>query len=237
MTTNIPEALETTPITTKVTSNGTGHGQKTVIHRRRRRGLLGKARRTHVAVIKPIRTKTQGVLSVLVVRAIASDAQTTLSEETLFQRTFGDTSRTLSSVYNDCSFGKLKIIPASGAGIINGIVTVSITTTSVVGQSALAVTSDIKAATIKTVGDLAQWDHVMYCIPPGTSLFGPWLAYGEMSSSSIVFNDEWCGVVSVVAHEIGHNMGLEHSDEDNKSYDDQSGIMGISYNETGGPAM
>ena len=180
--------------------------------------------------------KKQGELSILVVRAIASDAQTTLSEEILFERIFSDTSRSLSSVYNDCSFGKLKFIPATGASIVKGIVTVNISATSAVSQSALTVASDIEAATIKTVGVLSQWDYVMYCLPPGTSLNRSWLAFGDMSSSSIVLNDK-CGAVSVVVQELGYKMGLGYSDENNKSYDDQSSIMGLSYNETGGPAM
>jgi hypothetical protein len=89
----IPQALVPTPIATTLASNGTDHVPRTVRPRRQRHG--SKTRRIHVSVIKPIQTKKQGVSSVLVVRAIASDAQTTLSEEILFERIFGDTSRTL----------------------------------------------------------------------------------------------------------------------------------------------
>ena len=231
----ISQALVLTPIATTLASNGTDHVPRTVRPRRRRH--VSKTRRTHASVIKPIQTKKQGVSSVLVVRAIASDAQTTLSEEILFERIFGDTLRTLSSVYNDCSSRWYELELTKGTIVVKGIVTVNISTTQIIGQLTLTVASEIKAATIKTVGNLSQWDHVIYCLPPGTSLYGSWEAYGEMLSSNVVLNDEWCGIVSVVAHELGHNMGLEHSDENNKSYDDQSCIMGLSYNETGSPAM
>ena len=63
--------------------------------------------------------KKQGELSILVVRAIASDAQTTLSEEILFERIFSDTSRSLSSVYNACSSRWYELELTKGAIVVN----------------------------------------------------------------------------------------------------------------------
>jgi len=44
-----------------------------------------------------------------------------------------------------------------------------------------------------------------------------------------VYNNDWCIHPSVQMHEIGHNLGLQHSSENGIPYYDQSDIMGISY--------
>lgn len=38
-------------------------------------------------------------------------------------------------------------------------------------------------------------------------------------------------------HEIGHNLGLRHSNEDGNAYEDQTGMMGTSYPQKNGPVM
>jgi len=76
---------------------------------------------------------------------------------------------------------------------------------------------------------------VMICVPPGTA--GDWVAYAYSNHWLSVYNDEWCTYPSVQMHEIGHNLGLAHSKEDDDRYGDQTGIMGYSYGEDEGPSM
>jgi len=49
-------------------------------------------------------------------------------------------------------------------------------------------------------------DHVMLCLPPGTS--GSWIAYAYINSCISVYNDDWCQSPSGLLHEIGHNLNL-----------------------------
>jgi hypothetical protein len=77
-------------------------------------------------------------------------------------------------------------------------------------------------------------------MPAGAVMFAGkprWVAYSYMNWSRTVFNNEWCGSVSAVSHEIGHNLGLGHSREGKEEYGDRSGLMGYSSGEVGGPAM
>ena len=46
-----------------------------------------------------------------------------------------------------------------------------------------------------------------------------------------------CASPSAQMHEIGHNLGLRHSNEDGNTYADQTGMMGYSYPQENGPAM
>merc|ERR1711983_106752 len=77
-------------------------------------------------------------------------------------------------------------------------------------------------------------DHVVLCIPPGTS--GSWIAYAYINSWLSVYNNDWCNYVSVLMHEVGHNLGLAHSGE-TATYDDQSCMMGYSYSQDDTPEM
>jgi outer membrane biosynthesis protein TonB len=46
-----------------------------------------------------------------------------------------------------------------------------------------------------------------------------------------VYNDDWCNYPSGQVHEVGHNLDLEHAWEANEEYEDQTGMMGVSYSE------
>jgi len=71
-----------------------------------------------------------------------------------------------------------------------------------------------------------DFDLVLTCLPPGTK--GNWIAYAYINHYLSVYNNEWCGYVSGLMHEVGHNVGLAHSGENGGEYSDGSGAMGYS---------
>lgn len=185
--------------------------------------------------------RQEGIKKVLVVRADAKGSSTTASAATLSDKIFGtrgDTN-TLKSQYMDCSHGKLELQPyvgmtEGGTFVRDGVLDVSLDL-NVPGSVRYTVEDAMEEAATKLVGSLSkQFDHVMLCVPPGSS-DGNWVAYGYINSWLSVYNDDLCKSMSIQVHEIGHNLGLAHSGKDDISYGDRSGMMGYSYNRDNGP--
>ena len=161
--------------------------------------------------------RKQGTSEVLVIRVIANDASTTLSPSLLYKRIFGDgsdvvnardagaVSGTLTKTYQACSWGKLNFVPAKGYDIVSGVGSVRINI-NVSGANARTVENAVTTAINAKYGSVNDWDHIIYCLPPGTA--GSWVAYGYNDFYRSIFNDKWCGQNSALVHEIGHNIGL-----------------------------
>jgi len=189
-------------------------------------------------------SRTHGVKKVLVVRADAQGSATTPTRETLSNKIFGThgDSNTLRSQYFACSQGKVVFQPfegmtTGGTVIQNGVLDVTIDITAP-GTSRYDIEDALEKAADQLVGSLHdQFDHVMLCLPPGTTSGSNrnWVAYGYVNSWLSVFNDGFCNSMSTQVHEIGHNLGLAHSGKDGISYGDKSGMMGYSYNRDNGP--
>mmetsp|Transcript_20344 Transcript_20344/g.30258 ORF Transcript_20344/g.30258 Transcript_20344/m.30258 type:complete len:824 (-) Transcript_20344:193-2664(-) len=196
----------------------------------------------------------QGTRTVLIVRVVAYDESTTRTMGELANSVFGadsgvagaDDEVNLRSQYLACSHGKLTFAPTSerglaasyygeGSDISNGAVTVHVNTSIAEGDDAMR--NDITDALNDMFGvssPAVLADHVMYCLPPGTMSA---IAYAYINSWNSIYNDNWCTYVSAQMHEIGHNLNLAHSNEDEMAYNDQSGVMGFSYTENDGPLM
>jgi hypothetical protein len=137
--------------------------------------------------------------SVLAVRVKAPDSVTTADLKTLSDDIFGadGTAVNLSERFNSCSYGETQMIPyagstPSGVSIQDGVVEVEITK-SVTGKSKDEIRTAVLAELTDYLGisDLNNadngFDHVMLCLPPGTS--GTWIASGK-SSHSFLFSNE-----------------------------------------------
>jgi hypothetical protein len=178
---------------------------------------------------------TIGSKTVLLVRVLASNAMTGFSNAELSDGAFGTDSVNLKTQYESCSYGQLQMVPAVdrashvddgniNTNIVNGATTVTIAAT--VGiQSQNTMTNQVTAALIIQFSVLSPdelADHVMYCLPPN-SFDG--IAYAYIYNWLSVYKNEWCTYVSAQMHELGHNLGLAHSNEDNVEYADQSGLV------------
>ena len=64
-----------------------------------------------------------------------------------------------------------------------------------------------------------------------------WSAFGIINGFITVFNNNWCKSTSALVHEIGHNLGLHHSNENGGEYEDLSGMMGHSFLHDDRPVM
>jgi len=190
--------------------------------------ILPRMRVTH-------RELNDNTKSMLVVRVIAQDSSSTLSKETLGDKVFGvaGDQANLKSQYAACSYNQMNFTPAVYDGVINGVLEISI------AQNATNKTaSDIQEAVTDALGFSGKpyfADHVMYCLPPGTS--GGWIAYAYLNNWLSVYNDKWCQSLSTQMHEVGHNLNLGHSNEKGVAYADQSGYMGYSYGQDDTPLM
>jgi len=188
-----------------------------------------------------------GTLNTLVVRVNALDASPTPSASQLSEDIFND-EYCLKSQYDRCSYGKLKIqeyIPGEGISNVStepdapGVVDITIDIIAA-GNTRVALENEanLKLNEIGIIG--TQFDLVMFCMPPGT---GSWIGYAYINGWQSYFNNDWCTSVSSQMHEVGHNIGLDHSGEDNGSspfdeeFGDNTDLMGYSYLSDDAPAM
>jgi Gametolysin peptidase M11 len=151
-----------------------------------------------------------GRRTVIVIRIVAIDSATTASEAQLSDDIFGTSGDglNLKSGYNKCSYGQLLFEPLSTNARIgtDGVYTVYLRNTYVAGSSGDMV---YDAALAQATADLGKSpnllaDHVMFCIPPGTT--GGWIAYAAPNHWMSVYNDKWCQYPSTSMHELGKSM-------------------------------
>ncbi|KAI2503877.1 Gametolysin peptidase M11 [Fragilaria crotonensis] len=144
----------------------------------------------------------------------------------------------LKSQFNQCSYGQLQFEPTTSNALVgtDGVYTVSLPSTIITGAADNPIAWAAVDKATAELGTLTSFaDHVMVCMPPGTS--GGWIAYAYINHWLSVYNNAWCGYPSGLLHELGHNLNLAHSSEGSTEYGDQSGLMGYSYGNDDGPIM
>lgn len=176
---------------------------------------------------------------VLVVRVTTDDSIPTYTADELSTNFFADDRLTLRSQFAACSFGKLTFEKARDSlapgKIVEGVmdihlnVNASTSTRLELTNMAIAETQQILESNVTDVVN-----HVVICHPQGS--LEPWLAYAYVHQPITVFNGKWCGYISANMHEIGHNLGFTHSNQDG-IYDDKTGYMGWSYEVAGWPSL
>lgn len=168
---------------------------------------------------------SSGTSSVLLVRVTTNDASVSLSADTISDRFFGSYG-TPQSTFSDCSFGSLHFEPATGSDITNGVVELSVDI-DIVGKTISKMENAIVSELTNKIGSVSHLQHVLFCVPPGSILrptVAKWSGYAYVNSQRSFFNDEHCGYLSTVTHELGHNLGLGHSTKGANDYGDLTGI-------------
>jgi L-ascorbate metabolism protein UlaG (beta-lactamase superfamily) len=148
-----------------------------------------------------------GRKSVLVIRAVAADAETTASESELSDAIFGThgDAVNLKSQFRACSDGKLQFEPLTSNKLVrsDGVYTVNLPTTFVSeaeeGNIADAMVEQAQSDLGAPLDQLA--DYVMVCIPPGST--GGWVGYAFKNHWLSVYADDNCKNGPVQMHEIG----------------------------------
>jgi hypothetical protein len=166
---------------------------------------------------------TSGSQNILVLRISTNDSTNTFSASQLYSYIFNTSdpinAPTLASQYYRLSFGKLSFEPA-----LDGVIEVPVNmnangaSSDTIRDAAIAYV--LSTFGVSSVTQLA--DHVIFCIPPGT---GSWDGSSPVVSWRMVLNDQWCGYMSGLMHEMGHNLGLLHSNQNNVEYMDFTSYM------------
>eukprot|EP00543_Licmophora_paradoxa_P005864 CAMPEP_0202451146 /NCGR_PEP_ID=MMETSP1360-20130828/9642_1 /ASSEMBLY_ACC=CAM_ASM_000848 /TAXON_ID=515479 /ORGANISM="Licmophora paradoxa, Strain CCMP2313" /LENGTH=827 /DNA_ID=CAMNT_0049069645 /DNA_START=188 /DNA_END=2671 /DNA_ORIENTATION=+ len=187
----------------------------------------------------PVRGQSQQ-RRLLVVRVSTLDSEPSLGVNQLTNRIFDlGIPLSLRSQYMACSGEKLEFIPGDMAGNVlsaPGILEITLdTNVGTMTRKDLTELAIEKAKSLLGLDDLReQFDNVMLNHPPGS--LENWAAYAFLDYYVSVYNDEWIGYISAVMHEVGHNIGFTHSNE-NGIYKDQTGYMGFSYRFQEWPSM
>lgn len=139
---------------------------------------------------------------------------------------------------NECSFGKLNFQKAEGPGIRNGMYEIDLDY-SIEDMRHRDVERRI-IPKLDVIGGESAFDHVIYCLPGGTRDRANtgnknWVAYALLNHGRSVYNEAHCGSLTTTLHEVGHNLGLHHANQDGFGYADITGNMGYSTRQQYGP--
>ena len=164
-----------------------------------------------------------GTLSVLVIKVIDSrGAQLSATNAQLVNDIFED-QYCLKTGYASCSNNQLIIEPAANRNTLQGTVGVRNGITSITLNIAADVANDnnkelekaAEAQVQREYGNVRlQYDLVMFCLPRT----GKYVAYAYINRWLSVYNGSWCQRVSTQMHEVGHNLGFAHSNQNGIAY-------------------
>lgn len=141
--------------------------------------------------------------------------------------------------YHKVSHGKLQLMPAQGSNIYNGVAQVEISQrvndSSIdegLGTNILARTEQLVGVPLEEVADF-----IVFCLPDGSTARGKleWTAYTFIYHPYSYYQRSSCTKLSFVMHEVGHSIGFPHSGLGDDNYADESGYMGYSVQDYGGP--
>lgn len=165
----------------------------------------------------------EGYRKVLVVRVTDQTGVSTTASANFLSDTLFDPSRpNFVSQFRDCSYGKLWFGPTTTLNegdpvlTVRGVYDVTIPERVTGGSHHVireAVTKQLRAqwkntvlpARYKSRADKSSpFDHMFYCIPPGTTLPEKgWIAYGYEGGWLTVYNDDWCHMLSANVSFLG----------------------------------
>jgi len=201
-------------------------------------------------------TPIVGVKKVIIVRILTNDWSITPLVTGREIRNFVFNYKvSLANQYKECSFNQLKFRPFEGTTqgqeveVFGGVTNVRLNAEgSEELKEIIRVNGNVefrkrvmdrinllsRIAAERVLGDLeSQFDHVMFVIPRG--IFGIY-AIATYNRWDSYYTEDWILRPSIQLHEVGHNLGMDHSGE-NATYDDQVGYMGFSYDNYFGPSM
>jgi hypothetical protein len=168
-------------------------------------------------------------MTVSVIRISTADKAPKETVATLKSTLFGNGPNFVKQ-YKDCSFGKLNW-KLSSFGVRDVKIPNRISDFSDANALVNAVQKYMKANMgVYAVAGLS--DKVIMCLPPGT---GNWAASAGVGHWRAQFNNDWCTSLTGTVHELGHTLGLVHSNADGVEYADRTGFMGSGYTRSDGP--
>jgi hypothetical protein len=119
-------------------------------------------------------------------------------------------------MYRDTSHGNV-----SFSGAVVGPYTLNALSTDSCDISGWAAVADAQA--VASGVDVSSYPRKLYVIPRGTCPFSGVGEMGGASTRSWVYD---CDLARVYAHELGHNLGMDHASTEEAEYGDYSDIMG-----------
>jgi len=166
---------------------------------------------------------TTGNHTIAVVRISTSDSTPDMDADTLRSAMFSPDQVNLKTQYEACSFGKLQLNLAP-AGVVDVYVDESIHSFTSASNLVTAAQQVLNDEMNLAASDLGE--KVLMCLPPGID---GWVASSGVKHWRAQFNNEWCVSLTATMHEIGHMLGLLHSNENGKAYGDSSGYMSFGH--------
>ena len=133
--------------------------------------------------------------------------------------------------FQRCSFNQIDFVPAGNyPGVENGVVEINLPY-SVKGVQVYNVLHDVISRIERqlNVRNLqSNFEHVLYIFPAGVIHKGSskWSAFATVFGWQSWFNSDTGGKLQVLMHEIGHNLGLGHSNE-RWEYGDETGMVSV----------
>jgi hypothetical protein len=159
-----------------------------------------------------------GTMTITVVRISTRDSTPTFSAKELEEGMFDPTNVNVMTQYLACSSNQLRWQMAS-SGVIEVFVDAPVSDFPGALPLISAAQQVLRAQGIE-VSRLA--DKVLFIVPNGT---GKWVASSSVNHWRAQFNDEWGLSLTALMHEIGHTVGLLHSNENGVAYGDATGYM------------
>jgi hypothetical protein len=157
----------------------------------------------------------------LVMIANFRDVAVSCSADAIAERMFTEpTGYSVAGLYRASSDGRV-----SFSGAVVGPLTLTSSSTDTCDPGAWA--NQALAAATASSFDISAYTRRVYVMPPNSCEAAGYAFIGGMPSDAWVFS---CGVRGVYAHEIGHNLGMDHASTPTNEFGDETDPMTFSDN-------